>query len=269
MAGKAWSDLMLPCGKCIGCRLEYSRGWAVRATHEAQMHEDNCFVTLTYDDDHLPPNGSLVKADHQKFMKDLRERIYPKLVRCMIAGEYGDKNDRPHFHLLLFGYDFPDKKLWRKNDLEHPIWRSAFLEDLWDRGYSEIGSVSFESAAYVARYVVKKINGAKKSEHYGKRLPEYMEPSRFPGIGTAWLEKYWQDVYPADRVVVRGKECKPPRFYDKWLEKNHPELWECVHLKRLMSIRDRNPEEDNYRRQRAKEAAKSALVKTTLRRKLK
>ncbi len=229
-------DMKVPCGRCIGCRLERSRQWAVRCMHEAQMHEASSFVTLTYDEDNLPFGGSLVKSDFQKFMKRLRARIETK-VRFFHCGEYGEKLSRPHYHALLFGFDFPDRYRWLDRGTG-PVFRSELLEDLWPMGQSEIGSVTFESAAYVARYCVKKVTGSAAAEHYtrvdgetGELVevePEYATMSRRPGIGSTWLEEFYSDVYPRDHVVSRGREAKPPRFYDQWLSGRAPDVWKAI-----------------------------------------
>ena len=174
--------MSVPCGRCIGCRLEHSRQWAVRCMHEASLYEDNCFITLTYANEYLPPGGSLRKRDFQLFMKRLRKRFSDGVIRFYHCGEYGENTFRPHYHALLFNFDFVDKTLWSLRG-EHKVYRSAVLEDLWPSGQSEIGSVSFESAAYVARYITKKVTGARAEGHYRAvdeltgeifdRLPEY------------------------------------------------------------------------------------------------
>lgn len=220
---KARGDTV-PCGQCRGCRTERSRQWAVRCMHEASLQEENCFATLTYAPEYLPTAGSLVKADFQKFMKRLRKFFFPRKVRFFHAGEYGEDTKRPHYHALLFGVDFADKVVWSKRGL-HPVYRSRQLDELWGRGQCEVGSVTFESAAYVARYVMKKISGEANDWQYevvdevtGEvhlRGREYATMSRRPGIGRAWLDKYMSDVYPADRVVVAGQAQKPPQYYDK------------------------------------------------------
>lgn len=221
------------CGKCEGCLLERSRQWAVRCMHEAAMYEENCMVTLTYSPEELPMYGSLDKTDFQKFIKRLRKEIAPRRVRYFHCGEYGKLLGRPHYHALLFGFDFPDKARWTVRR-GMPVWRSEMLETLWPVGQSEIGSVTFESAAYVARYCLKKRHGQAAKEHYERVAydtgeimtvdPEYISMSLKPGIGAPWLEKYGRDVYPSDEVIVRGKTMKPPRFYDGQYERVHPEM---------------------------------------------
>ena len=146
----------LSCGQCIGCRLERSRQWALRCSHEASMYDENCFITLTYREDALPPLGSLDKRHFQLFMKRLRKRYPKKTIRYFQCGEYGEKLSRPHYHACLFNHDFDDKKLF-KVEGENRLYVSEKLTQLWPYGYSTVGAVTFESAAYVARYVTKKM----------------------------------------------------------------------------------------------------------------
>lgn len=216
------------CGQCIGCRVDRSKQWAVRVVHEAQLHEHNSFITLTYAPEHLPYNGSLQKADFQKFMKRLRKRFKTKRIRYYMCGEYGDKLDRPHYHAVLFGFDFPDKTIWKRTKSGSTIYRSQVLEELWPFGHSSVGSVTYESAAYVARYCMKKLNGDKAQDHYTKCdpetgemfqiVPEYNAMSLKPAIGKEWFEIYRDDVYPHDYIVIDGKKYKPPAYYDKLLK---------------------------------------------------
>lgn len=185
--------------------------------HEASQYEDNCFVTLTYDDEHLPCGGSLVLEDFQRFMRRLRKSIRPRKVRFFHAGEYGSQYGRPHYHALLFGYDFADK-VFQFDRGGFPVFRSAHLEALWTAGRSELGSVSFESAAYVAGYLVgtdrRPCVGLDADGVVGPLKREYATMSRRPGIGKAWFDKFGREVYHDDGVVVDGRLRKPPRFYD-------------------------------------------------------
>ena len=220
--GSIRRSLTLPCGGCIGCRLEASRGWAVRCLHEAQMHEKNCFITLTYDEKYLPRHGSLDYGHFQRFAKRTRKALGN--FRFYMSGEYGSLNGRPHYHACMFGLDFDDKEYLRLLPSGEKIYESATLKKLWPFGYSSIGNVTFESAAYVARYICKKITGDMADTHYQRIDPEtgevyYLEPefghmSLKPGIGATWFEKYGQsDVIPFDRCVVRGMEQNTPRYY--------------------------------------------------------
>lgn len=193
------------------------------------MHEQNCFVTLTYSDEFLPAGGSLDRKVFSLFMKRLRKGVADGKapgagrVRYYHAGEYGDRLGRPHYHAALFGLDFPDKVLWTVR-AGRPAWRSAWLEELWPYGQSELGEVTFESAAYIARYVMKKRQNPSDWEYYeyvdvetGEALvreKEYSTMSLKPGIGKPWLDKFGEEVFRDDSVVVRGRLCKPPRYYD-------------------------------------------------------
>lgn len=215
--------LDLPCGQCVGCRLERSRQWAVRCMHEASLYDDNSFLTLTYSSENLPSNGSLPKykgGDLQLFFKRLRKSIAPKRVRYYACGEYGENLGRPHYHALLFGHEFEDKKIFSAG--KNPLYTSDSLSKLWPFGFAVSGAVTFESAAYVARYVMKKISGSGAAEHYAGRVPEFTVMSRRPGIGARWYEKFKTDVHDYDRIVVRGYPSRPPRFYDNLLGVEDP-----------------------------------------------
>ena len=211
--------ITVPCGQCIGCRLDKTASWALRCMHESHLHEFNCFITLTFNDDNLAPDFSLHKEDFVNFMKRLRKLYdykYSTKIRFFHSGEYGDKNFRPHHHAILFGIDFPDKKYWKKSKSGADIYRSETLERLWPYGYSSVGNVTYQSCGYVARYCLKKITGKAGEEYYRGRIPPYITMSRRPGIGRDWIEKYWRDVYPNDFCVTAdGHLKKPPRYYDE------------------------------------------------------
>ncbi len=218
--------LDLACGQCQGCRLERSRQWAVRCVHEAQMHSKNCFITLTYSPENLPADGGLVLGDWQKFAKRLRHKA--GAFRFFHCGEYGEVNMRPHYHACIFGLDFvADRGLW-KDSGKYPLFRSPLLDKTWGHGFATVGALTFKSAAYVARYVMKKVNGPLAKEKYSRVdpssgevfsvRPEYVTMSRNPGIGSTWFEQFKSDVYPSDEVVHEGKRYRPPRFYDSQLD---------------------------------------------------
>lgn len=217
--------LMLRCGQCIGCRLRRSKDWAIRCMHEVQMHESSVFVTLTYDDLFVPQNGSLNYQDFQRFMYRLRKKLGK--VRFYMCGEYGDSNGRPHFHACLFGVYFSDRQYFRTLPSGHKIYRSELLESLWPFGYCSIGEVTFESAAYVARYITKKVTGELAKDHYRRvdldsgevidLVPEFCHMSLKPGIGRTWFDKYGVDVFPQDEVIMDGKKHSVPKYYDRLL----------------------------------------------------
>lgn len=186
------------------------------------MHETSCFLTLTYSDENLPDDCSVSVRPLQLFMKRLRKR-FGSGVRFFACGEYGDANNRPHYHVILFGCDFADKTLWRRTSAGYYTFRSAVLEGIWTLGHSEIGEVTQASCAYVARYVIKKINGERAEEHYTRvhavtgevfRVkPEFICMSK--GIGGTWFDKFATDCFPSDFVVIDGCKRPVPRYYTK------------------------------------------------------
>lgn len=243
------ASVLIPCGQCIGCRLEKSRQWAMRCMHEASLYDENCFITLTYDEEHLPEDGSLRKEDFQLFMKRLRKHFKERDIRFYHCGEYGTQCGRPHYHALIFGFDFYDKFPIQDSKTGLPQWSSFTLSRLWGKGFVTIGRLTWESAAYCARYVVDKITNkedyvdAKGDFHfganawYGGRLPEYATMSRRPGIGRPWLDKFFKDVYPDDCVFLRGGiEMRPPAYYQNVLSKKDAELFNEIKRRRVARI---------------------------------
>lgn len=225
----------LPCGRCIGCRLERSRQWAMRCVQEASLYRQNSFITLTYDEDHVPEDYSLRKRDWQLFMKRLRKAFPGKKIRFFACGEYGENTFRPHYHAILFNHQFDDRVVVTKETDSGivNVWQSPTLNKIWAQGYTSAGDMTFESAAYVARYCLKKINGAEAEAHYFGREPEFSLMSRMPGIGADWLRKYRKDVYPNDVCFARGKPCKPPKFYDDQLKKIDEALYKFIKGERV------------------------------------
>lgn len=255
-------EVQLPCGRCIGCRLEYSRQWAIRCMHEAQMHPNNVFITLTYSDENLPENENLSKRDFQLFMKRLRKK-FGKGIRYFACGEYGTKKNRPHYHAIIFGLDFNDKELWTIRN-ENRLYISKTLDKLWTNpeskeqyGWATIGEVTFESAAYVARYCMKKRKGKEKGAWYCKEDPvtgesiemqeEFSLMSRRPGVGKLWLEKYGADVYPHDHIVHDGVPMKSAKYYDNLYEKENPTSFAQIKYQRKKMAAQREEEKPLYR----------------------
>lgn len=254
--------ITVACGQCIGCRLERSRQWATRILHETKCHEESSFITLTYNDVHLPKGGTLVKRDVQLFIKKLRKKLHPHKISYFHCGEYGGQTARPHYHIILFGYDFPDKELYRITETGDRLYTSRELESLWGLGFCPIGSVTFESAAYVARYCVDKLTGDAGKELYEKtgRIPPYVTMSTKPAIGKRFLEEFFSDVYPHDEVITRGISCKPPQYYDRILEKKSPELFKEIKKLRKQHA-ESNADANDFKRLRTKEAVKNAQIK--------
>lgn len=245
--GNPVSILQLPCGQCIGCRLEQSRQWAVRMYHEAASYEDNAFTTLTYNDDNLPndpaqnqpPTGTLVPRDLQLFLKRLRKK-HGADIKFFACGEYGPTTLRPHYHICFFNFSPTDLILHSERD-KNKLYTSTDLEKLWGKGFTLTGAVTFQSAAYVARYITKKITGPNSDFHYQtvdpktgqiyQRTQEFIRQSN--GIGKKHLKKYTSDIYDHDHVILSGgKKVRPPRYYDKLYEITNPDELAAIKLER-------------------------------------
>lgn len=240
--GAIYRELSLPCGQCTWCRVQRSQMWAMRCMHEASLHKSNAFITLTYDDAHVPAEG-LRYRDFQLFMKRLRK--VNNGVRFYMCGEYGENFGRPHYHALIFGERFDDRVFWRTSGSGEKSFRSDLLERLWRQGSSEVGDVTYQSAAYVARYCMKKVTGPNAKDYYGVdpdtgkwlRTPEFARMSlggreRKGGIGADFYRLYHSDIYPHDFVIVNGKELKPPKYYDKMFKRDDPEAFEVMQMER-------------------------------------
>jgi hypothetical protein len=288
--GYADMEVKIPCGQCIQCRLGRSREWAVRCVHEAQLHEENCFITLTYNNENLPKDGGLVKKDYQDFMKRFRKEIEPRKIRYYHCGEYGSVRDdkgnvipnllgRPHYHAIIFGYQFPDLELHReKKGIK--LYRSEKLERLWSKGFVTVGEVTFHSAAYVARYVMKKkggemAQGDESTNHYVKPdeygelhlvQPEYTTMSRRPGIAHDWFMEFKDDLKKDFITINKGEKVekfKPPKYYDGLFEIHEPDHLANVKAKRKAHAK--NDPDNSLERLAAKEAVKKAQVKMLIR----
>lgn len=243
--------ITVPCGACIGCRIDRSRMWAIRCVHESKLHDWNCSLTLTYDDDHLPNDLSLRKIDVQKFIRSLRDKGYT--FRYFAVGEYGDDSRRPHYHILMFGVDFhEDRKRHKKSKAGHQMYTSATVTDTWGKGHCLIGSLTYASAAYAARYVMKKQTGqsekAMQHEMYTRYdsitgevwqvVPEFLLMSRNPGLGSGWYDKYKKDAFPSDYLIFEGKKHPVPRYYLSKLEKEKEDNAKAIKLKRKDARRE-------------------------------
>lgn len=245
------------CGQCIGCRMDRSQQWAIRCLHEAQFHDQNCFLTLTYDNEHLPEDQSLNVRDWQLFAKRLRKRHGP--FRFFHCGEYGPTTLRPHLHAAIFGLDFTQSRtFYKKNAQGDRLYTSRELEDIWQLGWVIIGDLTYDSAAYVARYILKKQTGPPADQHYKRTTinadgtvslhnvkPEYTTMSRRPGIGSKWFDRYRDETYRDDFVIVEGKKKKPPRYYDNQYELTGGDIEALRASRRLRAARhlkDNTPE---------------------------
>lgn len=254
----------VPCGKCTSCLIDKAKEWAVRGYHEASTHKLNSFITLTYNNDALPENGTLVRKHLKDFIKLLRYH-FPKDQygewKYLAAGEYGDPENthRPHYHVCLFGVDFTDKKYLFTNEFGDPVYYSPKLEKIWKYGYNTVAEANYRTIAYTARYTVKKIIA--RGEHiqekfwidtktgetnydpiaYKKgllmlgKIPEFLSMS--PGIGKAWWQKYKTDTHK-DYVTVNYALHKIPAYYDKLMEKKEPDRHKQIKEKRKIAAKE-------------------------------
>lgn len=298
-----YESICLPCGKCLGCKFDHTKMWAVRCVHEASLWDHNSFITLTFNDMSLYERRhdcrkcekykrtgrlcslpSLCVKDFQNFMKRLRKHadgfqcihpitreIYPESnrypgtlgevsypIRYYHVGEYGERFARPHHHACLFNFDFKDKYFWKFSKKGYKLFRSPFLEKLWPYGFSYIGEVTWQSAAYVARYCMKKVSGDNAEKHYmgvsrdtGEVVPiepEYPTMSRRPGIAREWFRQNPGDVYPKDFVTIVGHVFRTPRFYDKIYDIEQPEAFKKIKRKRLTHAKEKGKDDSSTRR---------------------
>lgn len=247
------SSIAIPCGQCIGCRLAKAQAWAIRCHHEAQMHEHNSFITLTYDDQHVPVDYSVKLRDWQLFMKRLRKQTGVP-IRFLASGEYGGKFHRPHYHALLFGYDFSaDRKFFRTRGKDNARqYTSELLGQLWPYGLHEIGTVNYKTAGYIARYTMKKVTGKDEyvAAHYTRVspidgntytvAPEFCVMSRRPGIGTSWFHKFKSDAFPSDFLIVDGMKKPVPPFYLKLIAEDEAKKVQRARKRAALKRRDNN-----------------------------
>lgn len=239
----------VPCGRCIGCKLDRARAWSVRIVHEAKLYDHNLFATFTYCDDELPESRSLEYRDFQLFMKRMRKRIrgdvggpeggYP--LRFFCAGEYGGRTGRPHFHAVLFNARFGDEVRLSSGRLS-----SRLAEELWSHGAVVLDEVNQATAAYVAGYSLKKVHGARARDFYedvvnlrtgevSRRRPEFVTMSRRPGIGAWFYRRFHGDLFPEDHAIVDGKRWKVPSYYwNKFRLEGDPAVVEALEEKRYL-----------------------------------
>jgi len=221
---REYAPFQLPCGKCVECRFAYAREWAIRCVHEASMYEKNCFITLTYSDQHLK-SPKLIYEDFQKFMRKLR-KLQNEPIPMFVTGEYGEKNKRPHWHAIIFNFAPPDLVPYRTNDRGDTLTTSVLLDNLWGKNDPktqpiQIGKVTMESAGYVARYSSKKlVHGLDGTHDYN---PISKKSSKH-AIGKKWLEKYYKDIFDYGILhLANGSTAPIPRYYEKWFKQEHPE----------------------------------------------
>jgi len=258
-------ELLLPCNKCLSCKLHKAREWAIRCWHESQMHEESAYVTFTYAPEHLPAYGDLNHRDFQLFLKRLRAHTGKKITYFM-CGEYGDGTHRPHYHALLFGY-YPPDPVYHRTEKGHRYYKSAELDRLWRCGFTDTSSVNYQSSGYIARYTMKKqLPREELQDRYiyvdtnGNTQTRQFEYTRMStgrgfgqGIGGKWLAKYWRHTLENDYVLdPKGNKLPVPKYYLDILARDI--CAETSEKNRLARIEKAQAETDNSpdaRRQRA------------------
>lgn len=257
--GEIEYSLLVPCKQCRGCRIDYARHWADRIVMESltSLPHSCFFVTLTYNQESLLNNftgysfehvyqgntyeisaATLIKKDLQDFNKRLREEFRSKYghtnIRFYAAGEYGSMSRRPHYHVCYFNLPIQDLEYYTTNFQGDKLYTSPTLERLWGKGYVVIGELTWESAAYTARYVVKKFKGQQAEKFYydhGHVLPEFCLMSNRPGLGGDYYEQHKVEIYKYDHIQLPSSDKRDgltsvPRYFDKLLEKyqaEHPD----------------------------------------------
>lgn len=265
--GLPYEIISLPCGQCITCRLTKSQSWALRIMHEASLYKTNSFLTLTYRDASLPSGESLNMDHPREFMRTFR-RDTPgqtsvhwhknrRPIRYLQVGEYGDEFDRPHYHLCLFNFDPQDKVFIRKTKSGEKIYSSEYITRYWPHGDSYVGTLTHKSAAYVARYCLKKLTGPDEIKDHVKVDPEtgecwFVEPPKIsmsnrPGIGKAWFDKFKTDCFPSDYLIYDNRKYPVPKYYDRLLEQNVPtELETIKKLRRIKAEKNKRTTQQRY-----------------------
>jgi len=257
----------LPCGKCIGCKLDTSATWAGRIINESQMHTDSIMATFTYSDETLPEKGCIQYSDMQKFYKRFRKKGHK--IRHFTGSEYGDLTGRPHYHAIIFGFWPEDSEQFCERDGK-PHYISKILTDTWGLGHVQFTEVNFDTAQYVAKYCTKKITGDLANDHYmrvdaetGEAYwlpPEMARMSRRPGIGKDWLDKYQADVFPRDEYMPKpGLRTRTPKYYTDQIEKTDPAVFEKIKNNRKKFAESRRKDTTPERLQSRETVAKAKL----------
>lgn len=243
--------IFIPCGKCIGCRIQERKNWALRIELESEKYENNYFLTLTYNDDHLyiPETwtnkrtgeiiqndgtwtGTLIKKDLQQFIKSLRTYFKREFdhdgMKFYAVGEYGDKTKRPHYHIILMNCPKIDlQPIGNYNRItKDAYFTNERITKIWGKGFIQIGQVTWDSISYTVGYCMKKLFGEIKEDYYAKRgqEPIFAQMSRRPGIGREYFNKNLWNIYEVDEIInSKGQSLKPPRYFDKLMEKEFPE----------------------------------------------
>lgn len=225
-------DFELPCGKCDGCAADRARDWSLRLLHESQVYRQGTFLTLTYDDDHLPPDSKISKPDIQAFWDRVRKR-HGKHLRYFITGEYGEKFGRPHYHAIVFGKDW----LERAYTIDDRLYGNPDLDELWQNGTVSAGELSLASCMYVAGYVQKKIGSPDTFSVMSKGSVKRTN-GMLPPIGYRWAERNIENISDTGYVTANGNKFPIPAVYFDWF----PEQLDQVAGMKMLHVKSRSIE---------------------------
>lgn len=216
--GSADSDdlLVVPCGRCLGCKMARSREWAIRIIHEIDSWESNIFATFTYDDEHLPQNNSISVHELKKLWKRLRKNIN-RPIKYYACGEYGERKGRPHYHAIIFNLSLQEHGIYTEGK-DKGVAYSGPLVDCWPFGQVHLGTVTFNSARYVSQYLEKKYYGIKAKKEFLDRGLEVPFQVVSQGLGLEYALKNKDQLVKDLGVRISGSLLALPRYYKKKLE---------------------------------------------------
>ena len=284
------SPIDIPCGGCIGCRLDKAADWSTRATNELRYHDDACFITLTYNDDHLPNDKSINRDDPRNFLRRLR-RAYPdQKIRYFGCGEYGKNQQgeinpftgkpdigRPHYHYIIYGMNFDDRRLINDDDI--PQYESQQLEELWGKGFTSLGNADQKNIDYISQYTTKKINGNMAADHYKyldpvtgeeiNRQPEFISVSTQPGIGSQWFDDFEGDCLKGFITNGKGRVQKIPKYYKRQMKERFcSENYETVKKNTMKHVKPDHPDNSPERLKAREEVVKYRAARAARKRNL-
>jgi hypothetical protein len=247
------NKMLMPCGKCIICLRNKAKSWMLRMANEAKMHEQNCFITLTFEDEHLPKHGSLRLEDPQKFLKRLRKYLekdwhmvdgvktskIPCKIKYFYCGEYGDQHQRPHYHLCIFGWAPHDMQIFSQKK-SGDQFTSQTIAKIWTQGFHTVSDFTDATGAYTAYYMVKEniffdltpydaIDPDTGEEI--KRMPPFQRMSRRPGLGTTFYHKYKEEIIN-NGSYINGQSVPVPQAYLNILRKEDEEKYKVLKTNR-------------------------------------
>jgi len=241
--GEPYTLMSVPCTKCNGCQKDRTIEWGIRCHHEAQQHESNQFLSLSYDKKNLPKDKMLDRRHLQLFFKRLRKNTGQK-IKFMYCGEYGERTWRAHYHAIIFGLEIDDLTYCKTGKNGDPLYTSKKIDATWGLGMVICGHVSFASSQYVAKYINKRSHILKRLREASNFVAPFGQSSQ--GLGIDWLKKYYKDVYPNDYITIDGNKYKVPKGYDKWMEQNHPEELKEVKRNRYKKMMEYQKEKGGF-----------------------